>query len=66
MFWKKKESEIGEEVQKNFVVKMKQDRNKAWICESLRVQGNNISEVEDRMNEVIEIVESKLQEMNGE
>jgi|TARA_R100000081_G_C4672467_1_gene93282 hypothetical protein len=66
MFWKKKETEVGEETQKNFVVKIKQDRNKDWICESIRVQANDISEVKERLDEVVEIVETKLNNMNGE
>ena len=49
-FFKKQELQT-EEAQKNFTLKLKQDRNKNWICESARVQGDTIDEIKQRMNE---------------
>jgi len=65
-FWKKKEMEKNEEAQKNFTLKLKQDRNKNWICESARVQGDTIEEIKQRMDELIDIVIEKTTEINGD
>jgi len=68
-FWKKetnKEEEQKEPVQKNFVLKMKQDRNKIWICESARVQGDTIEEVRDNLDALIDAVITKTNKINGD
>tara|TARA_R110000744_G_scaffold60119_1_gene124704 strand:+ start:80 stop:283 length:204 start_codon:yes stop_codon:yes gene_type:complete len=62
----KKQEEQSEEVQKNFTLKLKQDRNKNWICESARVQGDTIDEIKQRMDELINIVIEKTNEINGD
>ena len=62
----KKTEEQSEEVQKNFTLKLKQDRNKNWICESARVQGDTIEEIKQRMDELINIVIEKTNEINGD
>ena len=58
--------EKNEEAQKNFTLKLKQDRNKNWICESARVQGDTIEEIKQRMDELIDIVIEKTTEINGD
>ena len=69
-FWKifdeKKEVTINEDVQKNFTLKLKQDRNKNWICESARVQGDTIVQIKQRMDELINVVIDKTNEINGD
>mgnify|MGYP003131158702 CR=1 FL=1 len=68
-FWKresKDENNASEPVQKNFVLKMKQDRNKIWICESARVQGDTIEEVRDNLDALIDAVISKTSNINGD
>tara|TARA_R110000751_G_scaffold184996_1_gene291404 strand:- start:612 stop:818 length:207 start_codon:yes stop_codon:yes gene_type:complete len=65
-FWKKKEMEQNEEVQKNFTLKLKQDRNKNWICESARVQGDTIDEIKQRMDDLVNVVIEKTNEINGD
>ena len=62
----KKQEEQSEEVQKNFTLKLKQDRNKNWICESARVQGDTIEQIKQRMDELINIVIEKTNEINGD
>ena len=64
-FFKKQELQT-EEAQKNFTLKLKQDRNKNWICESARVQGDTIDEIKQRMNELIDVVIEKTNEINGD
>jgi|TARA_A100001201_G_scaffold124068_1_gene108063 histone H3/H4 len=66
-FWKKNiEEEKAEPAQKNFVVKLKQDRYKNWICESARVQGDTIDEVKENMEALIQAVIEKTNEVNGD
>ena len=62
----KKQEEQSEEVQKNFTLKLKQDRNKNWICESARVQGDTIEEVKSRMDDLINAVIEKTAQVNGD
>jgi len=57
--------EVKEE-QKNFTLKLKQDRYKNWICESARVQGDTIEEIKDRMDALINAVIEKTEEINGD
>tara|TARA_R100001244_G_C5102426_1_gene119151 strand:+ start:77 stop:280 length:204 start_codon:yes stop_codon:yes gene_type:complete len=64
-FFKKQEAQTIEP-QKNFTLKLKQDRNKNWICESARVQGDTIDEIKQRMDELIDIVIEKTNEINGD
>ena len=64
-FFKKQELQT-EEAQKNFTLKLKQDRNKNWICESARVQGDTIDEIKQRMNELIDVVIEKTNEIYGD
>tara|TARA_R110000737_G_scaffold162457_2_gene190302 strand:- start:77 stop:292 length:216 start_codon:yes stop_codon:yes gene_type:complete len=67
-FFKKetKEEEKVEPVAKNFTIKLKQDRNKIWICESARVQGDTIEEVKSRMDDLINAVIEKTAQVNGD
>ena len=58
--------EQNEEVQKNFTLKLKQDRNKNWICESARVQGDTIDEIKQRMDDLVNVVIEKTNEINGD
>jgi|TARA_R110002073_G_C9377303_1_gene572684 predicted RNase H-like HicB family nuclease len=64
-FFKKQEAQTIEP-QKNFTLKLKQDRNKNWICESARVQGDTIEQIKQRMDELIDIVIEKTTEINGD
>ena len=69
-FWKKETNdeavEQKEPVQKNFILKLKQDRNKVWICESARVQGDTIEEVRDNLDLLLDAVITKTREVNGD
>ena len=69
-FWKKEPKdeavEQKEPVQKNFILKLKQDRNKVWICESARVQGDTIEEVRDNLDLLLDAVITKTREVNGD
>lgn len=69
-FWKKETSNEVEEqkepVQKNFILKLKQDRNKVWICESARVQGDTIEEVRNNLDLLLDAVITKTREVNGD
>ena len=69
-FWKKETSnevdEQKEPVQKNFILKLKQDRNKVWICESARVQGDTIEEVRNNLDLLLDAVITKTREVNGD
>ena len=69
-FWKKETNdeavEQKEPVQKNFILKLKQDRNKIWICESARVQGDTIDEVRDNLDLLLDAVITKTREVNGD
>jgi|TARA_B100000085_G_C18519451_1_gene503099 hypothetical protein len=65
--WRKiSRKERKEETQKNFTLKLKQDRYKNWICESARVQGNTIEEVKERMDLLLAAIVEKLDEANGD
>ena len=64
-FFKKQEAQTIEP-QKNFTLKLKQDRNKNWICESARVQGDTIEQIKQRMDELIDIVIEKTTEIKGD
>ena len=69
-FWKKETNdeavEQKEPVQKNFILKLKQDRNKVWICESARVQGDTIEEVRNNLDLLLDAVITKTREVNGD
>lgn len=69
-FWKKETNNEVEEqkepVQKNFILKLKQDRNKVWICESARVQGDTIEEVRNNLDLLLDAVITKTREVNGD
>ena len=69
-FWKKETNdeavEQKEPVQKNFILKLKQDRNKIWICESARVQGDTIEEVRNNLDLLLDAVITKTREVNGD
>jgi|TARA_R100000482_G_C5041231_1_gene108476 CRISPR/Cas system-associated protein Cas7 (RAMP superfamily) len=68
MFWKKQttEEENKEPTMKPFTLKLKQDRNGVWICESARVQGDTIEEITERMDALIDAVISKTRQINGD
>ena len=69
-FWKKETNNEADEqkepVQKNFILKLKQDRNKVWICESARVQGDTIEEVKNNLDLLLDAVITKTREVNGD
>jgi len=68
MFWKKQttEEENKEPTMKAFTLKLKQDRNGVWICESARVQGDSIEEIKERMDALLDAVISKTRQINGD
>ena len=48
----------------NYVVKLKQDRYGMWQCGELRVQANNLKELNTRLNAATKITENKCRILN--
>ena len=66
MFWKKNDKGDVRGESTTFVFKLAQDRYLRWKCSEMRIAANTIEEAEARMNEAVELLEKKIDEMNEE
>jgi len=67
-FWKKKEEGADEpqtQAVANFVVKLKQDRNKEYIVAEVRVQADTSEELKQMLDEGCKVADDKCYLLNN-
>lgn len=50
----------------NYVIEVKQDRWKNWICSKMRVQGDTIKVINIKLKAAIKAVNTSLKELNSD
>ena len=60
----KNHSEDNVIIMPNYIVKMKQDRYGTWVCSEMRIQADNIKQLNVRMNACTSAVNRKTKQMN--